>query len=182
MGAGLVREFLGAGFEDPDGVGAGGKAQRRHVQFAGNVWLDPIALPHEHGQYLRVTQGVARFRGRNGTIIELHPGQTLYPPPGGEHWHAAAPGCFMEHIAMLQNGEAPSQTTTWGDHITDDEYNGRQPPAEGSQQGNMLAGVPHADSTKEVVTGTTPVTTSSVPLNPRKSTFYGCPSESSYTP
>jgi quercetin dioxygenase-like cupin family protein len=118
------------------------------AQFSGDVWLDPIALPHEpdqtmvvatvrfapgartawhsheHGQYLRVTQGVGRFGGRDGKIIEVHPGQTLYTPPGEEHWHAAAPGCFMEHIAMLQNGEDPTTTTTWGEHITDDEYNG----------------------------------------------------------
>ena len=84
-------------------------------QFAGDVWLDPIALPHEadqrmtvatvrfapgartawhshaRGQYLRVTQGVARFGGRDGTIIEVHAGETLYTPPGEEHWHAAAP-------------------------------------------------------------------------------------------
>ena len=50
--------------------------------------------------------------------------RTLYTPPGEEHWHAAAPGCFMEHIAMLQNGEDAATTTTWGEHITDDEYNG----------------------------------------------------------
>ena len=107
-------------------------AKNPPAQFAGDVWLDPIALPHEpdqtmvvatvrfapgartawhsheHGQYLRVTQGVARFGGRDGKIIEVHPGQTLYTPPGEEHWHAAAPGCFMEHIAMLQNGEDPA--------------------------------------------------------------------------
>jgi hypothetical protein len=72
------------------------------ARFAGDVWLDPVALPHE-------------------------PGQTIYTPPGEEHWHAAAPGCFMEHIAMLQNSEDPSETTLWGEHITDDEYNGRPP-------------------------------------------------------
>lgn len=79
------------------------------AQFAGDVWLDPIALPHEagqtivvasvrfapgartawhsheHGQYVRVTKGVARFGSRDGTIIEVHPGQTLYTPPGEEH-------------------------------------------------------------------------------------------------
>jgi len=105
-------------------------AKNPPARFAGDVWLDPIALPHEpdqtmvvatvrfapgartawhsheHGQYLRVTQGVGRFGTRDGKIVEVHPGQTLYTPPGEEHWHAAAPGCFMEHIAMLQNGEA----------------------------------------------------------------------------
>ncbi|MCU1405657.1 MAG: hypothetical protein JWQ43_1960, partial [Glaciihabitans sp.] len=31
---------------------------------------------------------------------------------------------YMEHIAMLQNGEDPATTTTWAEHITDDQYNG----------------------------------------------------------
>ena len=119
------------------------------AQFTGDVWLDPIALPHEAdqrmvvvtvrfapgsrtawhshelGQYVRVTQGVARFGGRDGSIVEVHPGQTLYTPPGEEHWHAAAPGVFMEHIAMVQNGDDAAKTTTWLKHVTDDEYNGR---------------------------------------------------------
>ena len=77
-------------------------------------------------KHLTGTPGRRTFElGRDGTIIEVHPGQTLYTPPGEEHWHAAAPGCFMEHIAMLQNGEDPATTTTWGGHITDDEYHGR---------------------------------------------------------
>jgi quercetin dioxygenase-like cupin family protein len=79
---------------------------------------------HEHGQYVHVTQGVARFGGRDGAIIEVHPGQRIYTPPGEERWHAAAPGVYMEHIAMLQNGDNPATTTTWLEHITDDEYNG----------------------------------------------------------
>ncbi|MCW2840218.1 MAG: cupin protein [Aeromicrobium sp.] len=115
-------------------------------QFAGDVWLDVIAAPHEddqrmvvaavrfapgartawhshaRGQYLRVTQGVAHFGGRDGTIIEVHPGQTLYTPPGEEHFHAAAEGSFMEHIAMIENGDDPDATTTWNEHVTDDEY------------------------------------------------------------
>ncbi|MBW8872520.1 MAG: cupin domain-containing protein [Leifsonia sp.] len=118
-------------------------------QFAGEVWVDPIAGPHEddqrmtvalvrfapgartawhshaRGQYLRVTAGVARFGDRDGTIIEVHPGETLYTPPGQDHWHAAAPGCFMEHIAMLESADDHAKTTTWKEHITDDEYEGR---------------------------------------------------------
>ena len=117
-------------------------------QFAGDVWLDPIGLPHEasqhmvvatvrfapgartawhsheKGQYLRVTQGIGRFGSRDGTIIEVQPGQTIYTPPGEQHWHAAAPGVFMEHIAMFEHGEDPATTTTWLEHITDDQFNG----------------------------------------------------------
>jgi quercetin dioxygenase-like cupin family protein len=72
-----------------------------------------------------VTQGVARFGTRDGEIIEVHPGQTLYTPPGQEHWHGAAPGSFMEHIAMLESGDDPTTTTTWLEHITDHDYEGR---------------------------------------------------------
>jgi quercetin dioxygenase-like cupin family protein len=118
-------------------------------QFAGDVWLDMIAVPHEDGQhvtvatvhfapgartawhshekgqYLRVTRGVGRFGTRDGHILDVHPGQTLYTPPGQEHWHAAAPGCFMEHIAITENGEDPAATTTWREHITEADFDGR---------------------------------------------------------
>jgi quercetin dioxygenase-like cupin family protein len=118
-------------------------------QFAGDVWVDSIAVPHEadqrmvvatvrfapgartawhshaRGQYLRVTQGVARFGQRDGTIIDVFPGQTIYTAPGEEHFHAASGGSFMEHIAMLESADDPSTTTVWLEHITDDEFNGR---------------------------------------------------------
>jgi quercetin dioxygenase-like cupin family protein len=118
-------------------------------QFAGDVWLDPIAMPHEDsqhmvvatvrfapgartawhshekGQYLRVTAGIGRFGTRDGQIIDVHPGQTIYTPPGQEHFHAAAPGVFMEHIAMLENGRDPATTTTWLEHITDEQFDGQ---------------------------------------------------------
>lgn len=118
-------------------------------QFSGEVWLDVIASPHTaeqrmtvatvrfapgartawhshaRGQYLRVIEGVARFGDRAGNILEVHAGQTLYTPPGQEHWHAAAPGCFMTHIAMLESGDDPATTTIWNEHISDDDYAGR---------------------------------------------------------
>lgn len=117
-------------------------------QFAGDVWLDPIALPHEadqrmvvatvrfapgartawhshaRGQYIRVTQGVARFGDRDGNIVEVRPGETLYTPPGQDHWHAAAPNSFMEHIAFLESADDAADTTDWKEHITDAEYEG----------------------------------------------------------
>ncbi|MFT2706127.1 cupin domain-containing protein [Clavibacter zhangzhiyongii] len=117
-------------------------------QFAGDVWLDLIAVPHEddqrmtvatvrfapgartawhshsRGQYLRVTAGIGRFGTRDGEIIEVHPGQTIYTPPGQEHWHATGEGTFMEHIAMLESADDPTTTTNWLEHITDAEYRG----------------------------------------------------------
>lgn len=118
-------------------------------QFLGDVWLDVIAQPHEadqrmtvaqvrfapgartawhshaRGQFLRVTAGTARFGGRDGGIVDVHAGQTFYVSPGEDHWHASAPGCFMEHIAMLESGDDPAETTVWKEHVTDDEFHGR---------------------------------------------------------
>jgi quercetin dioxygenase-like cupin family protein len=118
-------------------------------QFVGNVWFDPIALPHEgdqrmvvgivrfepgarsawhshaRGQYLHVTHGIGRFGTRDGNVIEVHAGQTIYTPPGEEHWHAATPECFMEHIAVWEAGDDPATSAVWGEHITDAEYGGR---------------------------------------------------------
>lgn len=76
---------------------------------------------HEKGQYLRVTAGVGRFGTRDGHVVDVHPGQTLYTPPGEEHFHAAAPGSFLEHLAMLETGDDPSAATTWREHVSDDD-------------------------------------------------------------
>jgi quercetin dioxygenase-like cupin family protein len=83
--------------------------------FTGDVWIDQIAAPHDDGQRanvgrvrfapgartawhshafgqtLRITEGVALLSTRDATVIEAHPGQTIYTPPGEEHWHGATP-------------------------------------------------------------------------------------------
>ena len=117
-------------------------------QFAGDVWLDLIAVPHteiqhtvvakvrfapgartawhshERGQYLHVTEGVAYFGGRDGTLIEVRPGQTLYTPPGEDHFHAAGPDRFMEHLAIVENGDDAATTTVWKEHVADQDLPG----------------------------------------------------------
>lgn len=112
-------------------------------QFTGDVWVDPIVGPHEaedrmtvarvrfapgartawhshaRGQTLHVTAGVALMGTRDGGVLEVLPGQTVYTAPGEEHWHGATPEDFMEHLAMLENAEDPSTTTTWLEHVPD---------------------------------------------------------------
>ena len=114
--------------------------------FTGDVWVDGLASPqddgqrmvvakvrfapggrtawHSHalGQTLHVTEGVALMQARGGEILEVHPGQTIYTPPGEEHWHGATPDDFMEHLAMLENDDDPAATTTWLEQVTDEEY------------------------------------------------------------
>jgi len=114
-------------------------------QFAGDVWVDPIVSPqdddqratlalvtfapgartawhsHARGQFLRVTRGTAHFGTRDGKVITARPGDTVYVSPGEEHFHASAEGTFMEHLAMLESADDPSTTTTWLEHVSDED-------------------------------------------------------------
>ena len=77
---------------------------------------------HSVGQTLCVTEGMALLGTRDGTVIVARPGQVIYTPPGEEHWHGAAPGSFMVHIALHQDG-AGSDGASWLEHVTDERYN-----------------------------------------------------------
>ncbi|WP_262002054.1 cupin domain-containing protein [Microbacterium sp. Mcb102] len=118
-------------------------------QFTGDVWLDVIAAPkegdqrmfaglvrfapgartawhsHARGQFLRVTEGTALCGTRDGAVVEARPGDTIYTPPGEEHWHGATADCFMSHIAMIENADDPATSTTWLEHVTDAEHSRR---------------------------------------------------------
>lgn len=116
------------------------------VNFTGDAWVDPIASPqdpgqrmsaarvrfapgarsnwHSHalGQTLHVTGGVGLVQSRGGDIVEIHPGDTIYTPPGQEHWHGATPDGFMEHLALMDIPDDPSTATTWLEPVTDEQY------------------------------------------------------------
>jgi hypothetical protein len=54
------------------------------------------------------------------------PGDTIYTPAGEWHWHGAAPGHFMTHLAMWESpGEGQGPETEWGALVTDAEYHAR---------------------------------------------------------
>jgi len=118
------------------------------AMFDGDVWFDVIAKGappsrlrvnivrfapgahtawhrHANGQTLHVTDGVGYVQSRGGELVELRPGDTSYTPPGEWHWHGAAPGDFMSHLAMWEAGGDPDvPETEWGEHLTADEYPG----------------------------------------------------------
>ncbi|MDT2005397.1 cupin domain-containing protein [Rhodococcus opacus] len=121
--------------------------------FTGDVWFDvlyagqepsrmranmvrfsPCARTdwHSHamGQTLHIVSGTCLVQSRGGEIIEAHPGDTIYTPPGEEHWHGAAPDYFMTHLALWEGTGDDRPETVWGDKVTDDEYNG---PRSGSR-------------------------------------------------
>lgn len=117
-------------------------------QFTGDVYLDMIAVPreadqrmvvstvrfcpgartawhsHARGQTLHVTEGGAWMGTRDGTVIEVRPGQTVYTPPAEEHWHGATATDFMQHLTMLEGGDDPATSTTWLEHVPDEDYHG----------------------------------------------------------
>ena len=89
------------------------------------VRFTPGARTHWHshpaGQTLHVTEGVGLVVNRDGTVILLHAGDTVYTPPGEEHWHGATAGTFLSHLALTEAtpGEEPA---TWLAAVTDEEY------------------------------------------------------------
>ena len=60
---------------------------------------------------------------RGGPIEEVRAGDTVRFEPDEEHWHGAAPGNFMTHIAM-QEADDEGVAAYWGEHVTDAEYGG----------------------------------------------------------
>jgi quercetin dioxygenase-like cupin family protein len=113
--------------------------------FTGDVWVDgiyagpsreqarlsvvrfaPCARTHWHshrlGQTLHILDGVALLGGRDGTVIEARPGDTIRTAPGEEHWHGAAPGWFMAHLVLMEGDGSDAPQTIWGGKVTDADY------------------------------------------------------------
>jgi hypothetical protein len=82
----------------------------------------PPSGQHCRRATLHITQGVAWIQSRGQDKVIAYPGQTIYCSPGEQHWLGATPDSFMEHLAMLDNAEDPAGTTTWLEHVTDEDY------------------------------------------------------------
>jgi quercetin dioxygenase-like cupin family protein len=83
---------------------------------------------HAVGQTLYVTEGRGLMQARGGEISEIRPGDVITTPSGEWHWHGAAPDHYMTHLSITE-GVGPGDSrpeADWGEHVTDDEYHGRQ--------------------------------------------------------
>ena len=104
----------------------------RFAPGARNAWH-----AHAVGQTVHVTEGIGRIQSRGGDMIEIGPGDTVRTPPGEWHWHGAAPGHFMTHLAMWEGPEGGARRpsgATWSPtpNITNRprrDLPGRQRPA-----------------------------------------------------
>ena len=111
--------------------------------FTGTVWQDPIieapkparvrALnvmfepgartawhTHPLGQTLYVVSGVGLVGLRHESPKVIKSGDTVWIPPGEEHWHGATAGNAMAHIAIQEvlNG----QVAEWLEKVSDGDY------------------------------------------------------------
>ncbi len=124
--------------------------------FTGQVTLEELAAPagpsrsqvvnvrfaagartawHHHplGQVIHVTAGEGRAQRRGGPVVALLPGDTVWFPPGEEHWHGAAPGSDMTHIAVQETEDGVA--AVWLEHVTDAEHGA--PPAPADAEGGL---------------------------------------------
>jgi len=112
--------------------------------FVGDVWLDVIVRgegpsrvrvsvvrfapgarnawhAHAVGQTVHVVEGVGLIQARGRKAVRIHPGDTVWTPPGEWHWHGADPSHFMTHLAIW---EAPvdGPESEWAELIADADY------------------------------------------------------------
>lgn len=80
---------------------------------------------HAVGQTLHCTDGVGLVVTRDGTVIRMRPGDTVWTPPGEEHWHGGTADNMMCHLAMLE-GTGGGDGTTWLEPVTDEQYRAAQ--------------------------------------------------------
>ena len=77
---------------------------------------------HAVGQTLHVTEGVGLVGTRDGTVFRIHAGETVVCPPDEDHWHGAAAGTFMSHLAMLEAKPDGGDPTTWLEPVPEEYY------------------------------------------------------------
>lgn len=91
---------------------------------AAYVTFQPMARTvwhtHPAGQHMIVTKGVAMTGTRDGKVIHFHEGESVWCPPGIDHWHGATPDAAMTHLVITasKNGE----NVIWKDKVTDEQY------------------------------------------------------------
>ncbi len=124
---------------------AGSRASRlaNPEWFTGRVWQEPIVEApeparvralrvtfepgartawHTHplGQTLHVLSGAGLVGLRGEAPRVIRPGDTVWIPPGEEHWHGAGPKTAMCHLA-LQEAKG-GRVADWLEQVSEAEY------------------------------------------------------------
>ena len=83
---------------------------------------------HPLGQILIVTAGCGLTQCSGGPVARIRPGDVIWCPPGEKHWHGAAPGTAMSHIAIVETVDGKG--VDWLEKVTDQEYEAAAAKAE----------------------------------------------------
>lgn len=111
--------------------------------FTGRVRVDPLFKPdndisvsgayvtfepgarsawhtHPAGQRLIVTSGVGLTQQEGQPVQVIRAGDVVSCPAGVKHWHGAAPGSAMTHLAIT--GIVDGKSVNWMEKVTDEQY------------------------------------------------------------
>lgn len=78
---------------------------------------------HPAGQRLVVMSGVGRTQEQGKPVQVIRPGDVVWCPPDVKHWHGAAPGTAMTHLAVT--GTLDGRNVTWMEKVSDEQYHAR---------------------------------------------------------
>lgn len=71
---------------------------------------------HERGQVLVVLAGSGLVQSRGGAVHRMRAGDTVWVPPGEEHWHGGGPESSVVHAAISLG------RTQWDREVSEQEY------------------------------------------------------------
>jgi quercetin dioxygenase-like cupin family protein len=117
----------------------GAVSEQRGATFTGTVWADPV-MPstdgvtvnnvffspggrthwhsHEHGQMLHVSAGQGWICKAGEAPQAIRAGDVVWIGPHERHWHGAAEGSFMIHMATSIG------KTEWAEAVSAQDYAG----------------------------------------------------------
>lgn len=75
---------------------------------------------HPLGQTLLVTRGLGLVQQWEKEIKTIKPGDIICIPEGVKHWHGAAPGTSMTHIAIAES--LNGSVVEWLEQVSDEQY------------------------------------------------------------
>ncbi len=72
--------------------------------FVNDAYYAACARTHWHrhsgGQLILVRSGVGVVATRSGEVAVVRVGDVVHAAPGEEHWHGAAPDCFVTYTSV----------------------------------------------------------------------------------
>ena len=111
--------FYGSVFQDPI-IETPEPARVRAIKVSFEPKARTAWHSHPLGQTLFVVSGVGLVGLRNESPKIITIGDTVWFPPGEEHWHGATKDSSMEHIAIQE--ALDGKVADWLEQVLDNDY------------------------------------------------------------